>query len=383
MIEPSDDEKLVLGILSGTSADAVDIALIKIKGGEKLQLNVEKFDSYPINKELKDYLLLCSSKDKIQTDLICKLNFAVGNLFSDCILSFLHNYNIDASDIYCIGSHGQTIHHIPTIENFLNYNGRSTLQIGEPCLIAKKTGIDTVADFRTADIAIGGHGAPLVPYLDYILFKSENPRVLLNIGGIANLTYLKKDCEVEDVIAFDCGPGNMIIDSVSEALFNLEFDQNGEIASKGKVSEILFEYIKSLDDFINQPPPKSTGRELYGKEFVEQILNFSYDNNITPVDIIATVSEYTVYGITNGVSYVLKDTNEFEFLISGGGANNNYLIDRLGKEFSDAKFVCDFPGNVTAENKEAVLFGLLAYQTLKGVKNNIPSATGAIKNNLR
>lgn len=378
MYKLRNDEEKVIGILSGTSADAVDVALVNIKSGsDGIDLNVEAFENYPIESELRNYILLCSSKEKVQTELICKLNFTIGNLFSDSILSFLKYTKTVPSDVFCIGSHGQTIHHIPTDETFLNYSNRSTLQIGEPSVIAKRTGIDTVADFRVADISVGGQGAPLVSYLDYILFKSSEPKVLLNIGGISNITFLKTDCNEDEVVAFDCGPGNMMIDSLIRIFFNKKYDEDGSIAMSGNVNSGLFDFMKSYDSFIESPVPKTTGREYYGEEFLKEILNFSESLGISKQDIITTVSEFTVYGICEGIKHALQSTDSFELLISGGGVHNKYLLKRLSEEFPNVKIDTGFKNGITPDNKEAVLFALLGYQAMSGIQNNIPSATGA------
>lgn len=379
MYKSSNDEKKVIGVLSGTSADAVDVALVNIKSdSDEIKLNVEAFESYPIENELRSYILLCSSKEKVHTELICKLNFTIGNLFSDSILSFLKYNNTDRTGIFCIGSHGQTIHHIPSDATFLNYSSRSSLQIGEPSVIAKRTGIDTVADFRVGDIAVGGHGAPLVSYLDYVLFKSSSlSKILLNIGGISNITFLKSDCKEQDVIAFDCGPGNMMIDLLMQKLFNKKFDDNGKIALSGKINSELLSFIKSYDTFIESPIPKTTGREYYGNEFVNEILNIVNSKNISIEDIITTVSEFTVYGITQGINKASGNLDSFELLISGGGVHNEYLLKRLTEEFPRSKIDTAFRNGITPDNKEAVLFALLGYQTMMGIQNNIPSATGA------
>ncbi|MEO8446730.1 MAG: anhydro-N-acetylmuramic acid kinase, partial [bacterium] len=214
--------KLVIGVLSGTSVDAVDVALIKISGyGASTKLRVIGFESFPVSNLLKNFVLKCSSKLQSNVEEICKLNFILGRFFADSVNKFILRNKLTKNDIDLIGSHGQTIYHFPLNKKLFGYNSRSTLQIGDPSVIANLTGILTVGDFRAADVSANGHGAPLAPYLDYILFNSKSKnRAFVNIGGISNATYLKKRCTLDQVIASDTGPGNMMIDFLSKKYFS-------------------------------------------------------------------------------------------------------------------------------------------------------------------
>jgi anhydro-N-acetylmuramic acid kinase len=208
------NERLVIGVLSGTSVDAIDVVLVRISGsGINTQVRVLDFNSYPISKKLKQFILKCSESESSHVEDICRLNFIIGKLFASSIKKLIIRNKLLTQDIDLIGSHGQTIYHYPFNQKLFSFNSKSSLQVGDPSVIANQTGIITIGDFRSADISVNGDGAPLVPYLDYILFshKTKN-RVFVNSGGISNITFLKKSCGQNEVVAFDTGPGNMIID---------------------------------------------------------------------------------------------------------------------------------------------------------------------------
>jgi len=373
--------KLIIGTLSGTSVDSIDIALIKISGyGINTKLDVINYSQYPFSGEIKSFILKCSSPELSNVSDICKLNFILGRLFADKINTFIRESGYSNSDIYCIGSHGQTIYHNPSDEKYFGYSEKSTLQIGDPSVIANLTDIVTVGDFRCADVAVEGSGAPLVPYLDFILFNTKDKnKMLVNLGGIANITYLKADCKIDEVIAFDTGPGNMIIDSLARKLFNKEFDYNGEIASSGKLSQELFDYICSIDIYYKADIPKSTGREYYGDDFVNRILTFS--EGIKENDILNTISEYTVFCIySNYRQFIDSKGSPDEILLSGGGASNNFFVNTFSKYFPESNIQIINESGITSDNKEAVLFAVLANETILGNYSNIKNATGAKKN---
>ena len=317
----------VIGILSGTSIDSVDIVLMRIKGySNNTIIKIIEFDSYKIPDSIRQLVLKCSDKKKSNVEEICKLNFLVGHLFAKCINSFLKKKGSTSSNIDIIGSHGQTIFHYPFDEKFCGLSVKSTLQIGDPSIIANITGITTVGDFRTADVAVSGNGAPLTSYLDYILFKSANKnRVLLNIGGISNLTYLKKNCNPDEVISFDTGPGNMLIDNLMRILYKRNYDKNAVVSGSGNLNEKLNKLI-SHDIFIKVKPPKTTGREYYGNEFIKYILSVS--KKMDKSDIIRTVTEYTAFVIYYSINKYLADKVD-ELLVSGGGSENPVLMETL------------------------------------------------------
>jgi len=365
----------IIGILSGTSIDAVDLVLTEITGsGVNSCIKVLDFYSFPIKPELKKLILKFSS-DKYGTAAdICKLNFIIGRLFSLTINKFLRKNKITSHEIDLIGSHGQTIYHYPFNKNQSGFNSNSTLQIGDISVIANDTGINTIGDFRTADVAVNGQGAPLVPYLDYIISrKRELNCVFLNIGGISNITYIKKNSELKDVIAFDTGPGNILLDFISQKYFNKKFDKNGNIASKGNILPELISKLLSFDKFIYSKPPKSTGREYYNPEFFKKVIA---GRKFDPADIMATFNFYTAYSVFLNIKDLKIDT----IIISGGGSYNLNLVNHIISLFDNiAVEYLDFNG-INSSNKEAVLFAVLANELVSGNKANIRSVTGAEKN---
>lgn len=372
--------KKAIGVLSGTSVDAVDVVLTRISGaGNSLDVKVIDYAEYKIPSLIRNYVLETSAAGKGAVDDVCRLNFLLGNLYASKINQFLKDRNIKNSSVDFIGSHGQTIHHLPANAKKFGYSVKSTLQVGDPSVIANKTGILTVGDFRTADVAAGGGGAPLVPYLDYTLFRSDKTdRILLNIGGISNLTYLKKNCRLKDVIAFDTGPGNMMIDYLASKFYKKSFDKDCKFAKRGDVSGELIYSILRKDDYYDRKPPKSTGRELYGKEFVDTILKKF--PRMRKEDVLATFTFYTAYTIIRNIKEFIKPRGKFELLVSGGGSKNILILDYLKTEFRDADVKVLDDNGINSSNKEAVLFAVLANETLNGRPSNVTSVTGATKN---
>ena len=251
--------KLVVGLISGTSADGIDAVLVTIADtGEATRIKQHAFASYPYPRRFRDWLLGNSQPGNGSVDQTCVLNILSAHFFADAVKKLARKAGVELSHIDLIGSHGQSIHHIPEERKIFGKKVRSTLQIGDPSTIAKLTGVVTVGDFRTADMAVGGQGAPLVPFLDYILFRSKKKsRLLLNLGGIANITALPKDCSIENVSAFDTGPGNMIVDGLMKKLYNRPFDRGGKVAKSGSVIPALINWMTRLN-YFDQRPPKST-----------------------------------------------------------------------------------------------------------------------------
>jgi anhydro-N-acetylmuramic acid kinase len=319
----------------------------------------------------------CSNPEVSNIADICKLNFLLGRYFALKINDFIRLFKISRAEIDYIGSHGQTLYHYPFDEKFSGISVKSTLQVGDPSVIANITGITTVGDFRNADIAVNGSGAPLVPYMDFVLFKSdEKSRLLINIGGIANLTYLKRNCKINDVVAFDTGPGNMLIDYLSKKYYKKNFDRDGILSGKGKLNEVLFNELINKDNYFKALPPKSTGREYYNEIFINEVLEkFS---KIDKKDIIRTFTEFTCFTIYyNFVRFAGKKADEI--YVSGGGARNKIIIEVLNQYFEQPVKVLDI-GGINTNNKEAVLFALLAYETMNRRTSNIKQVTGADKN---
>jgi len=370
------DSRSIIGVLSGTSADGVSIALVDVSGGgEQIQLELGGYEEYPYPKELRERVFHLFSPSKSNVDLLCRMNFALGEYFADCIKRFIEKNDSEGIDL--IGSHGQTVWHCPRAGKISGYPAGSTLQIGEPAVIADRTGIPVVADFRKADIAAGGEGAPLTPYLDYAAFRSrEKCRVLQNIGGIANLTYLPSDCDMEEVIAFDTGPGNMIIDYITShyTVGEKSYDAGGKIAAEGEVNKELLDEL--LDHpYFNLDPPKSTGREVFGVDYSRKIIRYAEKEGISFKDTVATVTELTVESMAN--AYEELAGNVDEIYVSGGGAKNIHMIESLRNRVEPIPVYQHDALGIPSEAKEAVLFAVLANEHILGIPANICSVTGA------
>jgi anhydro-N-acetylmuramic acid kinase len=340
----------VAGLISGTSVDGIDVAVVDI--GESIQIVASKTVPYP--PEVRDAILSVSNRDT-HTGTIARLNFLLGELFADAV----KQSGVPLETIELIGSHGQTIFHEGQPIDYLGHPVASTMQIGEGAVIAERTGIETISDFRANDIAAGGQGAPLVPFLDYQLFRHPTlARVALNIGGIGNITVIPANAAPEDVIAFDTGPGNMVIDALAPP-----FDRDGALARAGRINEKILERLLR-DPYYHRDPPKSCGREQYGAEFL----------NETGIDV-ATATELTVQTLALAIG---KYPDTREVIVSGGGAHNIYMMERLRAELT-ARVTTSAEFGIGVDSKEAILFAVLAYQTHQRRAGNIPSATGARK----
>lgn len=373
------NKRTVIGLLSGTSVDAIDAVLMRIIGnGLSTKIKVIDFTELPIPQQVRLAIFKNSDKRTAGIEEISRLNVIIGALFSDAVLKLLKRNKLQASSVDLIGSHGQTIHHLPEKENYLGFRVKSTLQIGDPAIIANLTGITTVGDFRIADCAVDGDGAPLVPYLDHILFthKSKN-RALLNIGGIANITVLKKNARKQDVFAFDTGPGNMIIDGLMYHLFKKKYDKNSLVARKGTLNPELFNFL-IMDSAYRAAPPKSTGREHYGMEFQKNLLKKF--KRVNKYDTIRTITEFTAYTIWyNYKNFIETDCRIDEIMVSGGGANNPLLMYTLKNYFKGAKVSKLQVNGITTQNKEAILFAVLANECISGNPTNMNRVTGSTK----
>jgi anhydro-N-acetylmuramic acid kinase len=340
----------VAGLISGTSADGIDVAVVDID--ESIQVVATATVPYPADVRAA---ILSVSNAVAHTATIARLNFLLGELFAEA----LTQTGVPVESIELIGSHGQTIFHEGQPTEFLGRKVASTMQIGEAAVIAERTGIETIADFRAADLAAGGQGAPLVPFLDYRLFRHpERARIALNIGGIANITTIPANAAPEDVIAFDTGPGNMLMDALAPP-----FDRNGERARAGHVNTGLLEELLA-DPYYHRQPPKSCGREQFGAQFIER----------TGIDI-ATAAELTARTIALAVE---RYPATHEVIVSGGGVHNLYLMERL-QVLLHPRIATSAEFGIDPDAKEAILFAVLAYQTHQRRAGNLPSATGATK----
>lgn len=362
--------KLAIGLMSGTSLDGVDATLVEIRG-DGLTIQVRLFShihrSYP--PHLQKRLLSVSEPSGGSTQEVCRLNVLVGEAFARAALAVCRKGNVSPIQVSFIGSHGQTICHLP--------EDHATLQIGEPAVIAERTGILTVADFRARDLAAGGCGAPLVPYVDYLLFR--HPRIsrgLLNLGGIANLTIVPAGTEQKGVLAFDTGPGNMVIDALARHFRLGPFDQGGKIASRGMVSTHLLSVLMQ-NGFIRLKPPKSTGREAFGEGFVNDLLAKATKLKLSKEDALATATALTAQAVFYNYRCFLSRRPINELIVSGGGMKNRTLMNWLRVLFAPIPVVTINAYGIPSQAKEALVFAVLANEALSGHPANLPQVTGA------
>jgi len=376
------NERLVIGLISGTSADGVDAALVKVIGDKPKRVETLAFTTLPYPAKIRKAVLEVSHNGDIET--LCWLNFALGELFAEAALKVIEIAGVDRKRVQLIGSHGQTVRHLPPNRKHRTTQSLSrigTLQIASPAVIAMKTGIPVVSDFRAKDMAVGGQGAPLVPLVDWLLLRhSRKTRIALNIGGIANLTVLPAKAKANDVLAFDTGPGNMLIDGAVRHFSGgaLNYDRNGEWARQGRVDKNLLRWLMS-HPFLRQPPPKSTGREMFGDAFLREVLERAKLLGLTERDTVATLTAFTAESIADAIRrFVLpKFERVDELIVSGGGANNPILMAMLHEKLPRVKIRRSDELGINADAKEAIAFAVLAHRTVMGFAGNLPSATGA------
>lgn len=373
-------DKLIIGLISGTSIDGVDAALVRVRDHSRnTRIEVKAFATLPYPADLRAQLLDAARPGHGSSDVLCRLNVAIGEWFAHAAKDLVSMAGIPLSKIDLIGSHGQTLHHLPVADAIDGIPSRGTLQMGEPSVIAKRTGVITVADFRPADMAVGGQGAPLVPYVDHLLFASKSKaRGVLNIGGIANLTVLKKDCRAREVVAFDTGPGNMVIDELMRELFGKDYDEGGRTAGQGSVYQPFLEELLRHSYFL-KPPPKSTGREEFGKEYCGRVLAQARSHDLNRVDIIATVTALTAHAVCCGARLVVERCGALgELIVSGGGSSNAFLMEALRRCFAPVGVITSDAYGIPSDAKEAICFAVLANETVSGYPSNLPSVTGAM-----
>ncbi len=369
---------LVAGLMSGTSVDGIDVALVEITGeGRGMRVEPTAFQELPYPAGVREAILAVSNAET-HTSRISQLNFLLGRLYGEAIVEACRLSGVPIADLDLVGSHGQTIYHQPTGSRLAGHVVRGTMQIGEPALIAEITGVPVIADFRPADMAAGGQGAPLVPYVDYLLYRdAERGRVALNIGGIANLTAIGPGAGPDEVIAFDTGPGNMIIDGLVEEFTNgaERFDRDGERAASGRVAEALLGRLTALP-YFDEPPPKSAGREQFGGAFVADLAA----QGIEPHDLIATVTAFSAETIAAGIrKWVAPKMPVDQMIASGGGTHNPEIMRRLRELLPDTEIIPASALGPAADAKEAAAFAILAHETFHRRAANLPSATGAAR----
>lgn len=397
---------IVAGIMSGTSADGIDVALVKIseRGNQRFVIPTEAQRSggtrfpkltllahraFPFPKPLRQAILTAMAGQtdaaNITTAELARLHWRLGLAYAEALQATIRDTKITPT---LTGCHGQTVYHQGTPASYAGRRFTCTWQLGEPALVAAATGIPVVSNFRPADMAVGGQGAPLVPLLDYVYFSHfARARILQNIGGIANLTAIPAAAPIERVIAFDTGPGNMIIDALTQKLFARPYDLNGRIAASGKVLQpVLQSALK--EKFFRQPPPKTAGREQFGATYAEKFLAACRRHSKRPEDAIATATALTAESILDAVRQWARPllTNPtksvpIDFIAAGGGTRNAFLCSALREGL--APLGCNFTTSdalaLPSEAKEAAAFALLAYQTWHHRPGNVPSATGATR----
>jgi anhydro-N-acetylmuramic acid kinase len=392
---------LVLGMMSGTSADGIDTALVKISGAPpntriKLLGHVREDFPAPVRREI----LRVAEQKPLTPGEFSQLHARLGQLYAEAALHACQKLKIAPNKIALIGNHGQTVFHqgIPT--NFLGTRSASTLQLGDGSIIAANTGVTTVSDFRPADVALGGQGAPLVPFADYVLYRHRKlGRVSLNIGGIANLTVIPANAKPSEVLAFDSGPGNMLIDALVSYFTKgrRRFDKNSRLAFRGNLNRrVLFELRQ--DSYFTLPPPKSTGREYFGAAYLAKILALGRLHRATPNDLIRTATILTAVSVADALHrFVLPRIEIDQLIVSGGGAQNPLLMAQLTALLDSSPVgarlavpasrparmeptIEVLPSDrfsIPTDAKEALAFALLAYETFHHRPSNLPSATGA------
>ncbi|MEP6754765.1 MAG: anhydro-N-acetylmuramic acid kinase [Chthonomonadales bacterium] len=373
---------LIIGLMSGTSADGVDVVLVEItERDSKLHVDLKKSLFVPYSEEMREAIFQISNPDSVRLQEIVALNPIIGELFGEAALSLCKVAGCDINDVDAIGSHGQTIWHQPVAIPIGGVAGRGTLQIGSAAVISAITGQPVVSDFRSADMAVGGQGAPLVPYADWKLFGHPvEDRLMLNIGGIANVTWLPAGCTRDEIIAFDTGPGNMLIDLAAyrSTAGAQMMDVDGQLARRGKVID---EFVNILNDheYFDRPLPKSTGREMFGEYYFRHAITGAASNRgIKGKDFVATITAFTARTIADAVrNYLPERASNCDLICAGGGVLNPTLMMMLASELPGATIKRTDEFGVPTEAWEAIAFAILSHATLTGKPSNVPSATGA------
>jgi anhydro-N-acetylmuramic acid kinase len=370
----------VAGIMSGTSADGVDVAVVRIAPGKprpKITLLAHQGFSFP--SPLRRAVLAAMNAASTSTAELARLNWRLGIAYAEAVAATLERHEIPLD---LIGCHGQTLYHQPCPVSYAGRSFACTWQLGEPALLAASAGVPVVSNFRPADIVAGGQGAPLVPLLDYVLFAdSRRGRVLQNIGGIANFTAIPAAASADAVIAFDSGPGNMLIDALALELFNKKFDRNGDHAAEGEIlSPVLSTFLRN--PYFAQKPPRSAGREQFGREYAAKFLAACHKRSSNPNDALATATALTAESIAASYKQFVHRKMRgapVDYIVSGGGARNATLMAMLARRLSPlgCELVASEQFGLPAEAKEAAAFALLAWQTWHHLPANVPAATGA------
>jgi anhydro-N-acetylmuramic acid kinase len=379
---------IVAGVMSGTSADGINVAIVDLqtRGRRRLHHTLVGHEEYPFSAAVRRAILTMMNAESARVADLARMNFLLGELYAEAVSATARKHRVKVD---LVGCHGQTLYHQGVAQAFLGKKLAVTWQTGEGSVIAARLGVPVVSDFRPADMAAGGRGAPLVPFLDYLFFRDERSgraacnRIVLNIGGIANLTAIPAGCTIEDVRAFDTGPGNMLIDSVMERLFGKRYDRDGKKAASGSVLQpVIAKLIRA--SFFGQKPPRTAGREEFGRSYASDFLKLC--GRAHPADIVATSTALTAQSIADAVKrFALPqfkargNRSRHETIVSGGGTKNQTLITMLRAALQPMGITLRFSDEfgLPSEAKEAVAFALLAFETWNRRAGNVPSATGA------
>jgi anhydro-N-acetylmuramic acid kinase len=372
---------IVAGVMSGTSADGINVALVRITPSLRRpagtpSLRFLAHAEYPYAKQVRRAVLAAMNSTKASVADLARLNFLLGELYADAVQATQRRFHLRAE---LVGCHGQTLYHQGEPARFLGRKLAVTWQAGEAALIAARLGVPVVSDFRPADMAAGGKGAPLVPFLDFLLYRDDCAgRIVQNIGGIANLTAIPAGASSKKVTAFDTGPGNMLIDAVTERLFGTPYDRDGRIAGSGAILDrVISDVLRGA--FFRREPPKTTGREEFGREFAQEFIRRC--GRVEKRDVVATATALTARSIADALRrFVVRRAGTYrDFIVSGGGASNPTLMAMLANELRPLELHIRSSDEfgLPSEAKEAVAFALLAFQTWNRKPSNVPSATGA------
>jgi anhydro-N-acetylmuramic acid kinase len=371
---------IVAGVMSGTSADGINVALVRITSSRSRAgmpgLRFLAHAEYQYPKHVRRTVLAAMNSSKARVADLARLNFLLAELYADAVLATQHRFRLKAE---LVGCHGQTLYHQGEAAPFLGRRLAATWQTGEGALVATRVGVPVVSDFRPADMAAGGKGAPLVPFLDFLLYcDSRVGRIVQNIGGIANASAIPANASSNDVVAFDTGPGNMLIDAVTDQLFGKAFDRDGRIAASGAVLDPVISDVMRRS-FFRRKPPKTAGREEFGREFAQDFIRRC--RRADKRDMVATATELTARSIADALRrFVIDRTGTYrDFIVSGGGASNPTLMAMLANELRPLglQIRTSDEFGLPSEAKEAAAFALLAFQTWNRKPSNVPSATGA------
>ena len=360
-------ERRIIGLMSGTSLDGLDVALCRLSGsGPATRMVLERFVTVPYDEDLKAEIRTIFAKKEIEFEQLCLLNPYIGRLHGQMVLDSLRTWGVQPADVDIVASHGQTVYHAPQRQHGRDKFPNATLQIGDGDHIAATTGIITFSDFRQKHIALGGEGAPLAVYGDYFMFSKEGEnRILLNMGGIANFTYLPADQDAGAVFTTDTGPGNTLLDAYARRLLNKPYDENGQFAARGCVNADLLNALKN-NPFFGATFPRTTGPEVFSAAYVENAQTTSETTTIAPADLMATLVQFSADTIAEAINRLLKPDQSYQIYMSGGGVHNPVLTGAIQDQLPNCTLGRTNELGIDGDAKEAVLFAVLANECVAG-----------------